>query len=243
MWQNLNYTILKRGKGCRKSRGQKWWKRHEKFNFWGWKPLEERSIWLVVPMVPLFFIGFATFFKLSQGGTLLMKKNLGQKKYGFLFYSQILLHLGYFHMIIFTKGFFGLDILFLLIYCKSWDSGPIFMSAIGGKHIMVSAKFFPGPKPLCKLSRPKQSFLRSKLNLSFKLLFMALNHWKSSFCSSPKINSLCLLILCLNLSCRGVFQYPADNFTLQGSFHSAKILCKITWVFHLWCLLHSDLWC
>ena len=66
----------------------------------------------MVPMVVLFFIGFATFFKLSQGGTLLMKKNLGQKKYGFLFYSQILLHLGYFHMIIFTKGFFGLDILF-----------------------------------------------------------------------------------------------------------------------------------
>ena len=68
----------------------------------------------MVPMVPLFFIGFATFFKLSQGGTLLMKKNLGKKKYGFLFNSQILLHLGYFHMIIFTKGFFVLDILFPL---------------------------------------------------------------------------------------------------------------------------------
>ena len=52
-----------------------------------------------------------------------MEKNLGKKKYGFLFYSQILLLLGYFHMIIFTKGFFGLDILFPLfdLCCNCCD--------------------------------------------------------------------------------------------------------------------------
>ena len=126
----------------------------------------------MVPMVPLFFIGFATFFKLSQGGTLLMKKNLGQKKFGFLFNSQILLHLDYFHMIIFTKGFFDLDILFPFLRPEAdpavllaWIENPVDLENIhkAAKVSYDQCKMTPRNKK--KLSQQTASALLSVKSL------------------------------------------------------------------------------